>query len=282
MCRGLTARGRRAGHWQHRAAGAAHHQGGGAAGAAAPVARRSGAAAAAGGGHAARPVPARTASAAAQCTKAAARAGAGREAGAAAGRQRALPGRVGAAEPAVPGPAGAHARRQPAEPAGPAAVCGAPAAAPHRAPLPSCTCLEPAHGSAAPGPSTLHSLLLPARSSEFRLESGNCIVCRPSPMAQLHETQATDAADDRARRRQRRDVWKGFAAIIDQVNELIDELDDIANNIALQARRRPGLDFFTAQPAGLCLSGPVDGFAAAAQAARACRPRSTYMRTRSS
>ena len=54
-------------------------------------------------------------------------------------------------------------------------------------------------------------------------------------LLQLHESQPTDAADDRNRRKQRKEVWKGKGAVIDQVNELIDELDDIANNIALQA-----------------------------------------------
>ena len=54
------------------------------------------------------------------------------------------------------------------------------------------------------------------------------------PLLQLHESHPTDASDERNRRKQRRDVWKGKSAVIDQVNELIDELDDIANNIALQ------------------------------------------------
>ena len=54
-------------------------------------------------------------------------------------------------------------------------------------------------------------------------------------LLQLHESQPTDASDDRNRRKQRKEVWKGKSAVIDQVNELIDELDDIANNIALQA-----------------------------------------------
>ena len=52
----------------------------------------------------------------------------------------------------------------------------------------------------------------------------------------MHEAQPTDATDDRARRKKGREVWKGKPAVIDQVNELIDELDDFANNIALQVR----------------------------------------------
>ena len=51
----------------------------------------------------------------------------------------------------------------------------------------------------------------------------------------MHESQPTDATDDRTRRKkERRDIWQGKPAIIDQVNELIVELDDIAPNIALQ------------------------------------------------
>lgn len=87
-----------------------------------------------------------------------------------------------------------------------------------------------------------------------------------SSVMQLHESQPTDASDDRARRKQRKDIWKGKGAVIDQVNELIDELDDIANNIALQARVLlahripdwPGVDQAVLCPA-CCLAGCAHG-----------------------
>ena len=45
---------------------------------------------------------------------------------------------------------------------------------------------------------------------------------------------AESSADTNKRRKGSRGVWQGKSAVIEQLNELIDELDEIAVNIAQQ------------------------------------------------